>query len=292
MKLKYRKRCCPDIKRIHWSSFGLDMTACCLCLLLVLQPVPAIRPHNVHTQLHMHIVLCSIAWLIVGTYELCKKDDSSHLFVCCGIDWSQETELVLLLLLLFCRLFCINPIDIFWCFLLFLLLHFHPLNFVSTSPLIITSLLSIVSSLSSPAMHLGIPQDMESDPDDEVKQILHHHMELLLLCRPFCWLNCRCCSKYACRRYFVPVQYLGVKDASDCMFVFLHSYVISEVTPCSAWVEMAVVLISKDLFVVVFILKCSGANLLCHTSACFPSLSSFPYMSNRNHHVSIRTINS
>lgn len=37
-------------------------------------------------------------------------------------------------------------------------------------------------------MHLGIPQDMESDPDDEVKQILHHHMELLLLSRPFCWL--------------------------------------------------------------------------------------------------------
>ena len=67
-------------------------------------------------------------------------------------------------------------------------------EFVSASPLTITSLLSIVSSLSSPAMHLGIPQDMESDPDDEVKQILHHHMELLLLCRPFCWLYCRCCS--------------------------------------------------------------------------------------------------
>lgn len=90
-----------------------------------------------------------------------------------------------------------------------MLLHFHPLNFVSTSPLTITPLLSIVSSLSSPAMHLGIPQDMESDPDDEVKQILHHHMELLLLCRPFCWLYCRCCSKY-----FVSVQYLGVTDAA------------------------------------------------------------------------------
>lgn len=45
--------------------------------------------------------------------------------------------------------------------------------------------LSIVSSLSSPAMHHGIPQDMESDPDDEVKLTLHHHMELLLLCRYF-----------------------------------------------------------------------------------------------------------
>lgn len=37
-------------------------------------------------------------------------------------------------------------------------------------PLTIMSLLSIVSSLSSPAMHLGIPQDMESDPDDEVNK--------------------------------------------------------------------------------------------------------------------------
>lgn len=30
-------------------------------------------------------------------------------------------------------------------------------------------------------MHHGTPQDMESDPDDEVNVTLHHHTELLLL---------------------------------------------------------------------------------------------------------------
>lgn len=83
------------------------------------------------------------------------------------------------------------------------------------------------------------------------KDILHHHMELLLLCRPFRWLYCRRCSKYVSQSFF-SVQYLGVKEASDCT-CFLHSCVFAEVTPCSAWVELAISLISKDLFIVVFI---------------------------------------
>lgn len=66
----------------------------------------------------------------------------------------------------------------------FTLLHFHALNFGSPtcSPAHDNFLaLSIVSSLLCPQMHHGTPQDMESDPDDEVNVTLHHHTKLLLL---------------------------------------------------------------------------------------------------------------
>lgn len=59
-------------------------------------------------------------------------------------------------------------------FLLLLLLHPHGLNLFPPAAHCNAAALSAVPSLSSAAMHLGISQDMESDPDDEVKQSLHH----------------------------------------------------------------------------------------------------------------------
>lgn len=240
---------CPDIKSSHWNSFGPE-NDCLLLVSFISVKACASRktPQRTHAATHAHRALFyCLAHCGYIRHMQKKRKKKSTLLICllwCWLitrNWNYFA-FAFVVLLFICVFFLINPEDFFWCLLLFLLLHFHPLNFVSTSPLTITPLLSIVSSLSSPAMHLGIPQDMESDPDDEVKQILHHHMELLLLCRPFCWLYCRCCSKY-----FVSVQYLGVTDAARVFL--LHSS-----DPfCSAWVEIAAVLISKDLFIVVFI---------------------------------------
>lgn len=61
-------------------------------------------------------------------------------------------------------------------------------------------------------MHHGTPQDMESDPDDEVNVTLHHHTELLLLFLvDFCVGLCCCCC---CNPASVRVCVCGVKDAS------------------------------------------------------------------------------
>lgn len=257
------------------------MTACCLCLLLVLKPVPAIRPHNVHMQPHMHSVLCSIAWLTVGTNELCHKKRPQHSFVCllwCWLitrNWNYFAFAFVILPFIF-----INPKRFFMMPFVVFAAPFSSPKFCFHLPAHYNApALSIMSSLSSPAMHLGIPQDMESDPDDEVKQILHHHMELLLLCRPFCWLDCRCCSKYTCRKHFVPVQYFGVKDASDCTFFYAAASLLKWPLVVHEWkwklfksARVSLLLTSSQV---------QWSRLLCHTSACFSSLSSFPYMFNR-----------
>lgn len=66
-------------------------------------------------------------------------------------------------------------------FPLFLLLHSHHLNLSPPAAHCNAAALSAVPSLSSAAMHLGKSQDVESDPDDEVNQSLHHLIESLLL---------------------------------------------------------------------------------------------------------------
>lgn len=172
----------------------------------------------------MYSHTCTLCFLLLPAaqwehenYAVLRRKKKS--LVCSLLHWLiTKTIIILLLLLLFCLfVLSINPIDFFWCLLLFLLLHFHPLSFISTSPLTVTSLLSIVSSLSSPAMHLGIPQDMESDPDDEVNRffiITWNCFFFVQLSVCFCFV-CRRCDNYVCCRYFAPVQYLNLWDAAD-----------------------------------------------------------------------------
>lgn len=60
-----------------WS----EVTACCLCLLLVLKPVPVVRPHNIHMRPHMQIVLS----LLPGSLweqQLCRKKRNVCLLWC------------------------------------------------------------------------------------------------------------------------------------------------------------------------------------------------------------------
>lgn len=113
-------------------------------------------------------------------------------------------------------------------------------------------------------MHHGTPQDMESDPDDEVKQILHHHMELLLLCCPFCWLCCRFCTRY------VSVQYFCVRDASDRTLFFrpLHHCWSNPLVVHEwkwKWFKLA------RVYLLLSSSQVQWSRMLCHTSACFPS---------------------
>ena len=129
MKLKFRKRSWHQGKLIWFRND---------CLLLVsFISVKACASHKTpqrtHADTHAHRALF-YCLAQCGYIRITQEDDSSHLSVCCGIDWSQETELILLLLLLFCCLFWINLIGFFRCLLLFLLLHFHPLNFYFLLP--------------------------------------------------------------------------------------------------------------------------------------------------------------
>lgn len=104
-------------------------------------------------------------------------------------------------------------------------------------------------------MHLGIPQDMESDPDDEVNRFFIITWNCFFFVVPFCWLYCRRWRKYARCKYFVSVQHLRVKDASDCTFV----YFFTTATSLLKWPHIVhewkwqLFLISKDLFIVVSI---------------------------------------
>lgn len=113
-------------------------------------------PQRTHAATHAICALFYFAWLAVGTNNkkqtkiiIKKKQTLICLFVVLAIDRVQETKIILLLLSLFCCLFFINPKDFIWCLLLFLLLHSHSLNFVSTSPLTITSLLFPLYHLST-----------------------------------------------------------------------------------------------------------------------------------------------
>lgn len=118
-----------------WSWISPDSTACRLCLFLIVEkPVPVIRPHNVHTEAHMHTVLWPVAWLNVGSPKIMQKN--TCMFVV-ALVYHNKLYLFLyffafaLIVLLFVSF--VNPIDFFWCLLLFLLLHFHPLTFISAS---------------------------------------------------------------------------------------------------------------------------------------------------------------
>lgn len=99
------------------------------------------------------------------------------------------------------------------------------------------------------------------------KQILHHHMELLLLCRPFYLLYCRCYNIYACLLLVA---------------LYLHSLVIVEVTPCSAWVQIAIILMSKDLFIIVFIPNLEVPISVPHLSLFFISVLLFIHVQQEN----------
>lgn len=176
--MKMKRSRCPFRGAIDFS-LRLAMTDCCLWLLLMFQPVPVIRPHNVPMQPYMQCVLCSIAWLAVGTNKLWNR---RMLFVCLfvvSID-HKNLKLFLLLLLLLCCLFLLIPkifSDAICCFCCSISI---PWFSFSTATLTITSLLSPLCHLSALLQCiLEYLQDMESDPDDEVKQS-HHHMALLL----------------------------------------------------------------------------------------------------------------
>lgn len=187
---------------------GQSVQTWCSWIFKLIIKASAMRPNTIQV---CHTCTLHLFWLH-GSLKVMEKN-VFFMFVVVLIDHKKLH--FLLLLLLFCLFnFYINAKDFFWCLLLFLLLHSHPLSFISTPhppPLLtIMPLLSIVPSLPSPAMHLGIPQDMESDPDDEVNKFFiitwNCFFYVDVFFSFFFCLVCKCWKKYVRCKYFVSVQ--------------------------------------------------------------------------------------
>lgn len=117
-------------------------------------------------------MLCSTAWLGVEMqkFDITKK---TKYFSCAC--WSQECVIIFALAIIFSVGFSLLISDFNRCFVLFLLLRFHPLIFL------FFYFLHFFLFINFPAIHCVIslplqcilenPQDMESDPDDEVNRV-------------------------------------------------------------------------------------------------------------------------
>lgn len=141
-------------------------------------------PQRTHTATHAHLaLLCCLAHR--GYKRITQKKKKNLSFVCCGVDWSQETVIILLLLLLFCSFFLFINLRFFLMpFVVFAApfsspeFYFHlPAHYNFPALHCVISLLSCNASWNTTGY--GVWSWWWG------KQILHHHMELLLLCRPF-----------------------------------------------------------------------------------------------------------